>query len=151
MEKQAFSISSIGERRGIIATGISSVVILFVGLWTSRNELGWCWLWIALIPFAFLIYRRYYLGERNRRLEISDAGLFVTSGQRQETHLDWNDIKSVEICNHPAFWNPDFKFTYAVVYGSNSRRSIYIPGTCPDAEEIIALLKQRLPASVFQS
>jgi len=80
------------------------------------------------------------------RIEISDEGLFLTRRRGVGYMLRWNAIMSVRLHEHSSaarLWS-------AIIEDSNGR-VVKVPRKCQYSGEIVEILRQHLPETVFQA
>jgi hypothetical protein len=142
MEKRVFSLASTEEKRlsiGLaVACGLMSMSVAF-----ERHEF---YLWT--FPLVSALWAIRYMSNRVRKLELSDQGLMMKRFLLKPVSIDWNMVSSVKRGYEVLSFSGGKRFDSAVVRAVGGQ-SIAVPGTSPNASEILDILKQRLPESVF--
>lgn len=100
----------------------------------------------GLIVFGLALVTWEYCVFRSRKIEISDEGLTVLSLPGKAVRIEWDGVSKCHV-HSAARWTGQ-PFTAAVLSYPRGR-ALRIWGSCPDAAEILAILKQHLPESVF--
>jgi hypothetical protein len=147
VEKQVFSLASREEKRFVIGYLLLWTFLIVGNLWWRPHYRIIAALEVALL-LAVMALR--YWSNRVRKLEVSDQGLVMKSWLRKPVSIDWNMVSSVKRGYEVLSFSLNKRFLSAVVKDVAGQR-IAITGTSRDSAEIIDILKQRLPESVFQA
>lgn len=148
MEKRVFSLYGRSDLFWDVANRAFYMAVALGFVYMSWRDPVWRWGWLVMVALAVFLAWYTYVSRRNARLEISDEGLFVMSRRRLGYRLRWDAITSCSVT--PAARSLDVPFLQAVVTDSHRHR-VAISGWCPDAAEILEILKQHLPETVFVS
>ena len=152
MEKRVFSLSSVEERRFVIGYLVLLGPILGFLLWVTYHFHIRPGLYGAAVTIGALCVTcavRYW-SNRTRKLEVSEQGLVLRSWLRKPVIIDWNMVSSVKRGYEVLSFSLNKKFLSALIRDVSGQQ-IAIPGTSHNSAEIIDILKQRLPESVFQA
>lgn len=151
VETRVFSLWSPERERSIVGLcgfwTVSYGLMLWMDCQCNRSAMELA-LRAAFIPFTLALSALLYWEVRSRKLVVSDAGLRATQRLTRSVIIGWDDVQSVDT-GAPLLFKR-FKGPRRTVIKGAQKRSILIPGTCPDSAEIISILRQRLPAEVFQ-
>ena len=150
MEKRVFSLSSVEERHSIIGYSVMLGLVWGFLLSVLWRDPGYHFGYGGLLLLTFVIQSLRYWSNRVRKLEVSEQGLVMKSWLRKPVSIDWNLVSSVKRGYEVASFRLSKRFLSAVIRDVAGKQ-IAIPGTCRDSAEIIDILKQRLPDSVFQA
>lgn len=151
MERRVFSLSSIEERRFVIGYLVLFGILWGVPLWLDHHSHfrpGLHWARAITIGLLCAVCALRYWSNRVRTLEVTDDGLVMRSWLRKPLHIRWDMVTSVKKGYEMLSFSLGERFDSAVVRAVDGHR-IAIPGTSPNSHEIIDILKQRLPESVF--
>lgn len=144
MEKRVFVLSPKQSRRSVIAISVWCAAIAGMGLWLSCHDDGFRVWQMILAPMLFWgwwisVFRQ------TSTLEISDEGLHLTLRRGVGYLLRWDAITSVRLHEHSAAAR-----LWSAVVEDSLGHVVKVPRKCQDSAEIIQILQQRLPDSVFQ-
>jgi hypothetical protein len=148
VEKRVFSLTDTAD---LVYSAVNTVVFMALAtlaLWDSWHDPVARYTWAAGLVVLMLVQWWWYVSRRDAKLEVSEEGLFIMSRRGLGHRLRWDDVTSCRVTPAPR-WR-DWPFM-KVILSSSPRRVIVIPGWCPGAAEIISILKQRLPESVFEA
>lgn len=144
MEKRVFELKPRRSKRFVIA--FATICAAFF--------VGWTWLWWHqrnqwwMIPNAWaLIWTSHsLLFPQGGKLEVSDQGLFLTVTRDLGYLLRWDAIRSVRIHE-----NSNAARRWSVIVEDSLGHVVRVPRKCRATTEILGILRQRLPDSVFQA
>lgn len=150
MEKHAFSLVGDADRRSNVANGLFYVLIAGLAVYVFRSDPVGRYVWPVFLAMSVLLICVRYRHDRSSRIEVCDEGLVVTSWPlRQIVRVGWESITSVEVRENATLRRYGRPSVSATVLG-NRGCVVRIPALCPDSEEIIGILRQRLPAELFE-
>ena len=148
MEKRVFSLYA---RKGIPLAMADRV--LYLTLLGVMAAVGWRGsgtiahiLIVTLLALALANTVRFAVSVKHRTLEVSDEGLTLLTWPRSCTRIGWDAVRSCDIWLGSQYDREPFQ---QVIVHYSRWKAIWISGACPDAAEILDILKQRLPESVF--
>jgi hypothetical protein len=146
VEKRVFSLYGRKDLLWLIGARIFLIVLASVFVaFHSSEAFGRC-VFTAFATFALVAVCLMYRTERSEMLEVSDEGLVWTAWPNRVLSIGWDAIVCCKV--DKASESADRPFIKAIVNYSRWNY-ITIPGSCPDAADILEILKQRVPESVF--
>lgn len=152
MDKRVFSLT---DKSRVIFLLLSSMWwIAWLGLnLTIGHRLHDPWRWyssLSTLALLVLVYSAAMWAERVRYLEISDQGLMLRRWLLRPVSISWDLINSIKRSQEVQSFRLFRQYESAVIRDVAGQR-IAVPSGCRNAAEIIEILKQRLPESVFVS
>lgn|GEM_PF-1728676 len=150
MEKRVFSLFGAQERNWSIGYGVLSCLYAGFGLRIFWHDRSLRYAWMAMLIAMVVANVLRYVYCRSRQLEVSDQGLVMRSWLRKPVSIDWDAVTSVNRGYQVVSFRLYKHYLSAVVKDVAGHR-IAIPGTSANSHEIIDILKQRLPESVFET
>lgn len=150
MEERVFSLLGTSDLLLGVANRLFYLVVLAVITVSSWKDSGMIARlgMLALLLLVFVLIVWFVLAERSRRLNVSEDGFTVTWWPRGQTCVPWEAVLSCQLW--PASRSSDQPFQRVNLQYSRWR-ALTIWGSCPDAAEILDILKQRLPEQVFET